>query len=75
MRVAQRRQQRKYFDAKRKAKSGPCVSKRKPEPEKINPLESSDRKNLVFKQAKRIKRQNQDIVGDKCVEIDEGCLT
>ena len=60
----------KYLDAKSKAKSGVYVAK-----EKFSQLESSDGKNFIFKLAKRMKRETQDIVGDKCVKNDEGCLT
>ena len=60
----------KYLDAKSKAKSGKNVAK-----EKFSQLESSDGKNFIFKLAKRMKRETQDIVGDKCVKNDEGCLT
>ena len=38
-------------------------------------LENSDSKNLIFILAKRMKRENQDIVGDECVKNDEVCLT
>ena len=58
------------MDAKSKAKSGVYVAK-----EKFSQLESSDGKNFIFKLAKRMKRETQDIVGDKCVKNDEGCLT
>ena len=60
--------------AKRKAKSGVYVAKRKGQEEKFSQLESSDGKKFIFKLANRMKRENQDIVGDKCVKNDEGCL-
>ena len=41
----------------------------------MSQLESSDDKSFIFKLAKRMKRENQDNVGDKCVNNDEGCLT
>ena len=65
----------KYLEAKRKAKSGVYVAKRKAQEEKFSQLESSDGKNFIFKLAKRMKHENEDIVGDKCVKNDEGCLT
>ena len=63
------------METKRKAKSGVYVAKRKAQEEKFSQLESSDGKNFIFKLAKRMKHENEDIVGDKCVKNDEGCLT
>ena len=65
----------KYLEANRKAKSGVYVATRKAQEEKFSPLESSESKNFLFKLAKRMKHLNQDIVVDKCVKNDEGCLT
>ena len=62
----------KYLEAKRKIKSGVFVAKRKALEEKFSQLVSSDSKNFISKLAKRMKRENQDIVGDKCVKNDEG---
>ena len=62
---------KKHLEAKRKAKSGVCVAKKNPRKK----LENSDSKNLIFILAKRMKRENQDIVGDECVKNDEVCLT
>ena len=70
--VAEKRQQKKHLEAKRKAKSGVYVAKKNLERKK---LENSDSKNLIFILAKRMKRENQDIVGDECVKNDEVCLT
>ena len=61
--------------AKREAKLGTHVAKRKAQEEKFSKLESSDGKNFIFKLAKRMKCENQDIAGDNCVKNDEGCLT
>ena len=55
----------KYLEAKRKAKSGVFVAKRKTKEEKFSQLVSSDSKNFISKLAKRMKRENQDIDGDK----------
>ena len=55
----------KYLEAKRKAKSGVFVAKRKAQEEKFSQLVSSDSKNFISKLAKRMKRENQDIDGDK----------
>ena len=55
----------KYLQAKRKAKSGVHVGERKAHEERFSQLESSDGKNFIFKLAKRMKRKNQDTVGDK----------
>ena len=65
----------KYLEAKRKAKSGVYVAKRKAQEDKFSQLESNDSKNFIFKVAQRMKRENQDIVGDKCVMNDEWYLT
>ena len=62
---------KKTFGGKRKAKSGVYVAKKNPRKK----LENSDSKNLIFILAKRMKRENQDIVGDECVKNDEVCLT
>ena len=64
----------KYLDAKRKAKSGLYVPKRKAQEENFIQLESSNGNNFIFKLAKRMKQENQDIVGDKYVKNDEVCL-
>ena len=63
------------MEAKRKTKSGVYVAKRKAQEEKFSQLESKDSKKFIFKLTKRIKRENQDTAGDKCVKNDEGCLT
>ena len=63
------------MEAKRKAKSGVYVAKRKAHAEKFSQPESSDGRNFIFKPTKRMKHENQDIVGDKCVKNDEDCLT
>ena len=70
--VAEKRQQKKTFGGKKESKkSGVCVAKKNPRKK----LENSDSKNLIFILAKRMKRENQDIVGDECVKNDEVCLT
>ena len=63
------------MEAKRKAKSGVCIAKKKAQEEKFSQLGSSDSKNFMLRLAKRMKCENQDTVGDKCVKNDEGCLT
>ena len=60
----------KYLVAKSKAKSGVYVVK-----EKFIQLESSDGKNFIFKLAKRMQRETQDIVGKKCMKNDKRCIT
>ena len=55
----------KYLEAKRKAKSGVFVAKRKTQEEKFSQLVSSDSKNFISKLAKRMKRENQDLVTNK----------
>ena len=63
---------KKYFEAKRKPKSGVYVDKRKTKEGKLSRLVSSDSKSFIFKQAKTMKCENQDIVGDKCVKKMKG---
>ena len=70
--VAERRQQRQLFGGKKERKSALYVAKRKAQEEKFSQLESCDSKNFIFKLARRMKRENQDIVGEKCVKNDEG---
>ena len=57
------------------AKAGVYHAKRKAQEEKFSQLESSDGNNFIFKLAKRMKREKIDIVDDKCVKNDEGCVT
>ena len=61
--MAERNQQRKIFGGKKERKSRVYVSKKAQE-KRFSELESSDSKNFIFKLAKRIKCENQDIVGD-----------
>ena len=39
---------------------------------KFGDLRGSEQRNQIFKEARKMKRENQDIVGDKCVKDDDG---
>ena len=68
--VTERRQQRKIFGDKKESKIRCYVAKKKPRKKNLVIT-----KNFIFKLAKRMKHENQGIVGDKCLKNDEGCLT
>ena len=57
----------KYLDSKRRAKLGVYIAKRKAQEEKLLPAGKQYSKTFIFKLAKRMKRENQGLVGDKCV--------
>ena len=56
-----------YLAAKRKAKSGMHRAKKVAQEQKFRDLNKTNGNNFIFKLAKRMKSENQDIVGDKCV--------
>ena len=64
-----------YLAAKRKAKSGVYLAKKVAQEQKFRDLNKTNGKNFIFKLAKRMKSENQDIVGDKCVTDDNGNLS
>ena len=62
-----------YLAAKRSAKSAVYEAKKNSAEEKFSNLQGDREKlNYVFKSARKLNRENQDIVGDKCVKDDEG---
>lgn len=64
----------KYLQAKRKAKSAVHAARKSAQEAKFGDLTSNDQRNLIFKKARKMKNENQDIVGDKCVKDDNGYL-
>ena len=61
-----------YLDAKRKAKSAVFRAKKEASDQKFSNLDDNDKLSYVFKTARKMKGENQDIVGDKCVKDDDG---
>ena len=56
------------------AKSAVYIAKRDAQTEKFGSINNNRDKNRIFKLAKKLKRDNADIVGEKCVRNDEGLL-
>ena len=56
-------------------KLGLCIAKRKAQEEKFNQVKSNSSKNSILKVTKKIKRENQNIVGGKSVKNDAVCLS
>ena len=63
-----------YVLAKRKGKQAVYLARKAAQDAKFNDLSLNDQKNQLFKQARKMKGENQDIVGDKCVRDDNGNL-
>ena len=57
----------KYLLAKRKAKSAVYPARKRAQEEKFGGLKSNDQRIQIFKEACRMKNENQDIVGEKCI--------
>ena len=64
-----------YITAKRRAKATVYEAKKTAQEKKFQDLESRDGKNYIFKLAKQLKGDNQDIIGEKCVKDDRENLT
>ena len=64
----------KYLEVKSKANSGVYIARRKAQEDRFSPLECSDSKNVILKLAKRMRREKQDIIGNKSMKNDEGYL-
>ena len=62
-----------YLHAKRLAKRSVYAAKRQAEANRFANLRSG--KSDIFKIAKQMRRENQDVVGDKCVKDDSGNLS
>ena len=63
-----------YLLAKRKAKQAVYLARKAAQDAKFGDLSLNDQKNQLFKQARKMKGENQDIVGDKCVRDDNSKL-
>ena len=63
-----------YLAAKRNAKSAVYAAKNRAQKENLSNLERKDGKNYVFKLAKKLKHENQDVVSENCVRDDSGNL-
>ena len=64
----------KYLQAKRKAKFAVYAARKRAQEDKFGDLKSNDQRNRIFKEARRMKNENQDIVGEKCIKDDDGNL-
>ena len=64
----------KYLQAKRKAKSAVYAARKRAQEDKFGDLKSDDQRNQIFKEARRMTNENQDIVGEKCIKDDDGNL-
>ena len=64
----------KYLQAKRKTKSAVYAARKRAQEDKFGDLKSNDQRNQIFKEARRMKNENQDIVGEKCIKDDDGNL-
>ena len=54
-----------YLQAKRKAKSAIYATRKSAQEAKFGDFKSNDKKNQIFKEARMMKSENQDIVGDR----------
>ena len=63
-----------YLQAKRRAKYAVYTARKESQAAKFGDLSGNDQRNLLFKEARKMKGENQDIVGDKCVLDDDGKL-
>ena len=61
-----------YHAAKRKAKHEVCLAKKSASEANFNNLHEKDKLNHVFRMARKMKLDNQDIAGDKCIRDDDG---
>ena len=62
-----------YLVAKRNAKKEVYLARKHSEQQVFGDVSSSkDKRNLIFKMARRMKNESQDIIGEKCVRDDNG---
>ena len=61
-----------YLAAKRRAKHDVYIAKKAASEANFDNLHEKDKLNHVFKMARKMKLENQDIVGDKCIRDDDG---
>ena len=64
-----------YLVAKRRAKSTVYFAKKSANDKKFGDLNSTQHRNLIFKMAHKMKDDNKDINGVKCVKDQEGNMT
>ena len=72
--VEEWRSKEDYHRAKRAAKSAVYIAKCDAQTEQFGSINNNSNKNRIFKLAKKLKQDNADIVGEKCVRNDEGLL-
>ena len=65
-------QKEPYLAAKRRAKSEVYIAKKNVSDERFCNLHDKDKLNQVFQLARKLKSENQDIVGEKCIKNKEG---
>ena len=63
----------RYLDAKRKARHVVYTAKRNAEKEKFASVK--DNKENIFRVAKQMRTENQDVIGKKCMRGDDGNLS
>ena len=63
----------KYLDTKRKARHAVYTAKRNSEKEKFTSIK--DNKENIFRVAKQMRTENQDVIGEKCIRGDDGNLS
>ena len=57
-----------------KAKSVVYAARKRAQEDKFDDLKNNDHRNQIFKEARRMKNENQDIVGEKCTKDDDDNL-
>ena len=66
---------KRYLKAKKVAKAAVYFTKRDAQTEQFASINNKSEKNLIFKTAKRLRQDNVDVAGEKCVRNDDGKLT
>ena len=64
-----------YLKAKKVAKTAVYLAKKVAQTEQFASINNITDKNCIFKIVKRLKRDNVDVVGEKCVKNDDRKLT
>ena len=64
-----------YLKAKKAVKTAVYFAKRDAETEQFASINNESDKNRIFKMTKRLKGDNNDVVGERCVKNDDGKLT
>ena len=63
-----------YIRVKRAAKTAVYIAKRDAQTQQFGSINNNSDKNRIFKLAKKLKQNNADIVGEKCIRQDDGKL-